>query len=90
MKRVYKYPVEITDVQTILLPIGAQILSVQEQDGRAYLWAIVNPETDSEPRRFRLYGTGHNIETENLLKFVGTFQLLGGRLVFHLFEEVLR
>lgn len=90
MKRVYKYPVEIADVQTILLPIGAQILSVQEQNGNAYLWAIVNPDTDSEPRRFRLYETGHNIETENLLKFVGTFQLLGGRLVFHLFEEVLR
>lgn len=62
MKRVYKYPVEIADVQTILLPIGVQILSVQEQNGKAYLWAIVNPETI--PNR-------------------------GGRLVFHLFEEVL-
>jgi len=89
MKKIYKYPVEVADVQTILLPIGAQILSVQEQKGKPYIWAIVNPETDSEPRRFRLYGTGHNIETDNVLKYIGTFQLLCGRLVFHLFEEVL-
>lgn len=90
MKKIYKYPVEVADVQTILLPLGAQILTVQEQNGQPYIWAIVNPETDSEPRRFRLYGTGYNIETDNVLKYIGTFQLLCGRLVFHLFEEVLR
>lgn len=90
MKRVYKYPVEIADVQTILLPIGAQILSVQVQGGNPYIWACVNPSAESEPRRFRLFETGHNIESENCLKFIGTFQLLGGRLVYHLFEEVVR
>lgn len=90
MKRVYKYPVEISDIQTINLPLGAQILSVQVQNGSPYIWACVNPSADSEPRRFRLYGTGHNIECNNLLKHIGTFQLFGGRLVYHLFEEVLR
>lgn len=90
MRKIYKYPVEVADIQTILLPLGAQILTVQEQNGQPYIWAIVDTETDSEPRRFRLYGTGHNIETDNVLKYIGTFQLLCGRLVYHLFEEVLR
>lgn len=90
MRKIYKYPVEVADIQTILLPLGAQILSVQEQNGQPYIWAILDTETDSEPRRFRLYGTGHNIETDNVLKYIGTFQLLCGRLVYHLFEEVLR
>ena len=90
MKRViYKYPVEFADVQKIYLPIGAQILSVQVQDGKPYIWACINPEVEIEPRQFRLYGTGQDIEGELVLKFVGTFQLLGGRLVYHLFEEVL-
>lgn len=88
MKRVYKYPVEICDVQTIHLPVGAQIISVQVQNGKPYIWACINPSVEIEPRLFRLYGTGHNIEGTNVLKFVGTFQLLGGRLVYHLFEEV--
>ncbi len=90
MKRVYKYPVKIDDIQSIDLPQGAQILSVQVQDGNPYIWACVNPSEESEPRRFRLYGTGHIIECENLLRFIGTFQLFGGRLVYHLFEEVIR
>lgn len=78
------------DVQTIDLPHGAQVLSVQVQDGSPYIWACVNPSAKSEPRQFRLYGTGHPIEGDCLLKFIGTFQLFGGRLVYHLFEEVER
>lgn len=88
MKRIYKYPVRIDDVQTIDLPQGAQVLSVQVQDGSPYIWACVNPSAVSEPRQFHLYGTGHPIE--DLLRFIGTFQLFGGRLVYHLFEEVVR
>ena len=90
MKRIYKYPVRIDDVQTIDLPQGAEVLSVQVQEGSPYIWACVNPSAKSEPRQFRLYGTGHPIEGDYLLKFVGTFQLFGGRLVYHLFEEVER
>lgn len=88
MKRIYKYLVEIQDEQTIYLPIGAQILSVQVQNGKPYIWACVRLDVEIEARRFRLYGTGHNIEGENVLKYLGTFQLLGGRLVYHLFEVV--
>lgn len=90
MKRIYKYHVRIDDVQTIDLPQGAQVLSVQVQDGIPYIWACVNPSAKSEPRQFRLYGTGHPIEEDCLLKFIGTFQIFGGRLVYHLFEEVER
>lgn len=70
--------------------IGAILGQVEVQDGSPYIWACVNPSAKSEPRQFRLYGTGHPIEEDCLLKFIGTFQLFGGRLVYHLFEEVER
>lgn len=53
------------------------------------VWALVNPEEPTERRPFRLAGTGHPIDYEaDDLRFVGSFQLDGGTLIFHLFEIV--
>ena len=86
MKKIWKFEIHADDLFTITLPKGAKPLSVQEQNGQAQLWCLCDPkETVYEDRKFRLAGTGHPITEENL-DFIGTFQLLGGRLVLHLFE----
>ena len=85
MKKIYKYALPIDDYLTIPLPQGAEILKVDMQNNVPWMWALVDPEKPPEMRNFRLVGTGHPIKEENL-KFIDTFQMHEGSLVFHLFE----
>lgn len=85
MKTVYKFQLGITDVQTIQMPKGAKILTVQVQS--AYgpcVWALVDPSQELENVKIRIAGTGHPIK-EDIVKYIGSFQLQGGALVFHAF-----
>lgn len=84
MKRIYKYKLEITDVQTILMPRGASILTVQLQEGEPHVWALVNPEYAKEEIVIHTYGTGSPIETPGKL-YIGTYQLNG--FVWHVFQS---
>lgn len=87
MKRVYKYPLDIQDEVTVMMPKGARVLSVQVQNGRPCLWAVVDPnEMTLEERFFRIAGTGHSIQDDVVDGFIGTIQMYDGRLVFHVFE----
>jgi len=89
MKTIFKYDIEVKDDITVMLPQWAKVLSVQVQDDKPKIWALVDTAMALEERRFKLYGTGHPIsayDTDGTFKFVGTFQLRGGQLVFHLFE----
>lgn len=89
MLTVYKYEVPLTDDFAIDMPCGARILSVQVQNGEPVLWALVDPEARELRRHFRLAGTGHMIDQAPAdLLFIGTMQLRGGALVFHLFEAL--
>lgn len=88
-KQIWKF--EIKPNQDIIeMPKGAKILTVQNQNGNACIWALVDPENEKEKRHFEVFGTGHNIHynaaTER--KYINTFQLEDGRLVFHLFERI--
>ena len=83
-KTIWKWT--LTPNCTIEMPVGSQILCVQEQYGRAQLWALVDPFVGGKQKRnFVTYGTGHPI-TGPVGIYVGTFQLQGGALVFHVFE----
>lgn len=97
--KVFRYPLAVTDQQTIPMPRGARLLSVQRRESGepvrvgvgshepVELWALVDPDAPPEERRFRVAGTGHPIEDDPArLSFLGSVQLLGGQLVFHVFE----
>lgn len=88
MLTVFKYGIPMTDNFTLMLPQGAKILSVQEQHDMPQMWCLVDDNAPlSEARLFRLAGTGHPIYMpKEKLHYVGTWQSLGGRLVWHLFE----
>lgn len=85
---IYKYPLEVTDTQTIQMPKNAWILCVQVQSGTPCLWAVVKPEMATEPRIFHSVGTGHPMPENTLCEHIDTYQLRGGALVFHVFEEI--
>ena len=82
--QVWKSPLEVTDSQVLELPAGAQLLSVQVQHGSPQIWALVDPSLYTEPRQIRIVGTGHS--AADVGRFIDTFQVQGGSLVFHVFE----
>lgn len=87
MKTIYKYPLKIQDKQTVSIPMGAQILSVQVQDEVVCLWALVDPELPKKEFEFQMLGTGHDASHINAnYLHIGTVQLDDGNLVFHVFR----
>jgi hypothetical protein len=87
MECIYKYDLEVTDSQIIKMPVDAKIIAVQTQREKPRLWAIVdvNNINITEGRRIAVYGTGQPHKTIGG-KYIGTFQLANGNLVFHVFE----
>lgn len=95
--KIFKYPLpmEVAGLvaqwnlrSEIELPAGAEILSVQAQNNTPVLWALVDPEAPKEKRKLVLLNTGGEMPTDvSFHRFLGTFQLNGGGLVFHLFED---
>lgn len=89
MKTIYKYPIKVTDEQTLKLPVNAKILTVQTQNDTPCIWALVDTsEAQTENVDIRVYGTGHTINDSDNLDYIGTFQMHGGSLVFHVFRDM--
>lgn len=87
MKKIYKYPIKVVDIQTVKLPKGAIILTTQLQDEKPYIWAYVDPnEIEAEDVTLRVYGTGQEINDSLDLTYIGTIQEYEGRLVWHVFK----
>lgn len=85
MITIYKYQFEIAGRVEIEMPAGANVLSIQLQDDKPTVWAMVETTYSLERRVFRIYGTGHKLDmfaTEG--RYLGTIQLEG--LVWHIFE----
>jgi hypothetical protein len=87
MKTIWKFPIECVDSQVIEIPHGAKILTAQFQGDKLCLWALVDTEEPKELRNILIYGTGHAMKPDNL-RYISTYQVAGGRLIFHVFEEV--
>jgi hypothetical protein len=74
---------------SIEMPRGAKVLTVQVQDGQPFIWAMVDPDNTfelTEHRSFCVIGTGFDFELERLA-YIGTFQHVVAKEVWHLFEE---
>lgn len=86
MKTIWKFTLRVADSQALLMPLGARVLSVQTQFDRPQLWVLLDDtETTHENRTFAICGTGHPAPADTS-RFIGTFQLKEGALVFHVFE----
>lgn len=86
MRRIWKFPLEIAYIQTLNMPAGAEILTVQMQGDKPQLWAFCDTLTEVKERRgIMIYGTGTAVPPEQG-KYIATFQMSNGELVFHAFE----
>lgn len=88
MKQIWKYPLEDTDEQIILMPEGAKILYVGEQRRVICVWAEVEVEAPMEHRKFYLIGTGHPFPHATLMVYLGTVVMSVGMLVWHVYEAI--
>lgn len=87
MLTIWKYELGLQDHQTLQLPEGAQLLHVGNQHGALCLWALVDPDAKVIDRRIYVVGTGHKLPTAcKLARYIGTAMMLGGTLVWHVFD----
>ena len=83
MKTVWKYPIPTQDDFTLVMPEPALILRVGTQRGEPYVWALVDTTKPSIDVALSLRSTGH--DATGVGTYIGTFQVVEGALVFHLF-----
>jgi len=87
MKTIWKWKLEITDNNYVKMPENARILTVQLQYDVPMIWALVDTVDKKESMRtIHIYGTGNPLP-DNPGKYISTFQLFSGDLIFHVFEE---
>jgi hypothetical protein len=82
--KIWKFPLVIIDHQTVEMPFFSTPLAVQMQHGELMLWALVEPTSPLRPKKFAVHGTGHSVPAGE--KYIGTAQMAGGELVWHVFE----
>lgn len=89
-KSVFKYPLgdvsSLPPMQSVEMPMGAQILSTQIQHGQVTLWALVDPSAPMVLRSIYAAVTGENFTIRHGAAFIGTAQFMEGGFVVHLFD----
>jgi hypothetical protein len=85
VKRIWKYPLTFTELQTLKVPRGARPLSVdwQATDGLC-LWMLVDDQAPMVYRGIYVVATGALVP-DNVGEFIGT--ALEGAFVWHCFWE---
>ena len=84
MKTIWKFELEITRNQVVAMPLGERVLSVGEQDGRLFVWALVDTDAEMMSVPFFVAGTGHQVNESSQWEFIDTVQMSNG-LVWHVF-----
>lgn len=84
MKKIYKYELEVTDKQVVMVPEDSEPLSVQVQNGIVCLWMLVDPDQQLEELHVFVVGTGNKMPAGvDEHDYVGTVQV--GEFVWHVF-----
>lgn len=88
MRVIWKFTLPSMSGAMVEMPKDAAVLCVQAQQDVPMIWADVDTDAPKIKRRFWTYGTGHEIPPGNVpMHYVGTFQLSGGALVFHVYTD---
>ena len=86
--QIWKFKVNTTGDTELQMPAGARVIHVAGNPTGltgVYLWAIVDPATALETRRFKSVGTGFGFD-EFGLEHLGT--AICGAFVWHVFEQI--
>jgi hypothetical protein len=83
VKTIWKYTLDLTDVQIVEMPYGATILTAQMQGQDINLWAEVEPDHYKKTRWIWICDTGNPVP-DKVLKYISTVQM--DRFVWHIYE----
>lgn len=89
MQTIYKYELEPMNTESIVMPVGAKLLHVDNQKGKLCLWALVDtsPTVQHSIRMITVVGTGQKLwEAENGKRNVYIGTAIIGDFVWHVFE----
>lgn len=84
-RTIWKYPLEVTDIQKIRIPLARKYLFVAEQYDRITLWAEVDAAARIITEKIVIHGTGHPVEKDEY--YIGTCMQAGGQLVWHVYVK---
>ena len=98
MRTIWKFPLEITDVQRISMPVDADVISVVNQNNQIVLYAIVDDTAPRENREVRIFGTGNEFTLPESWKITQEYKFIGtvttsmddlpfGDFVWHVFVK---
>lgn len=82
---IYKYSILFDQLVEIELPQDAQILTINAQDGALYLWALVEPQKETEVRYIEIFGTT-DLMPNHKRRYINTFFTNNGKASYHAFE----
>lgn len=86
---IWKFPIEIEDVQVIKTPIHSAIIAAQFQRGELCLWVEVQEgAVETEEHTIEIHGTGNPMPTGVKRRYIATVQMLGVGLVWHIYERI--
>ena len=87
-QEVYKYLVPFKEEVTLTLPIGANIIRVDSEDGHLYFWALVDTDASTEERKFYLSKTGGKGLPKEPLTYLGCGAIfIQQELMLYVFEK---
>jgi hypothetical protein len=88
VETIWKFQLKVEGEQIVEMPQGAQILCIQVQNGVPCIWAKVFDWVEIKKQRiFETIGTGQEIPPRKQRReYIGTYQLMGGALVYHVYE----
>ena len=82
MRTIWKYVVPLEDYPEITVPRGAHLLHMDMQHGKLCAWFQTHDdERGTEVRKFRIYGTGHEVKEHNWHEAT----VVDGDFVWHIF-----
>lgn len=86
---IFKYQMPVLEQFTMDLPLGAEIIRLEDQGGMFWMWAVVDTDAPTEKRFFRAFKTGAKIPDDIELKYVGFCAVfVQMELGLYIFEEV--
>lgn len=86
MKTIYKYLIPHQGELTYTIPKTAQFLKIMVQNGKPRMWWLVDSESELTDVKFAVHGTGQDLGDMAEYRYLDSFMLLGGDLVFHMFQ----
>lgn len=86
MKTIWKFELTPNRLQSLSIPFGGKMLTVQVKgDNAPMLWVLVDPDMPLQERHLGVFTTNTALP-DNPGDYLGSFTLYDGSLEFHVFE----